>query len=132
MTKFYVTYHEVMCHDTTICHAIKGMVPKFGSFEVFRSARYLMLATEFLNRNISLSAHIDMAFMTYRYINYHGNPNSKCMPPPPPPPMTMNDEFTSVVALWSLQLCHNNLKVTKVYVSYSLIPAFNCMKTRFM
>jgi len=33
-------------------------------------------------------------------------------------PMTMNDEFTSVVALWSLQIYHNNLKV---YLSCSLI-----------
>ena len=58
MTKFYVTYHEVD-------NMSRRMVLNFGSFEVYKSASYmyLTLATEFFNRSICLSAHIDMAWL---------------------------------------------------------------------
>jgi len=56
MTKFYVTYHKVN-------NMSRHMVLNFGSFEVYKSAscKYLTLATEFFNRSICLSVHIDMA-----------------------------------------------------------------------
>jgi len=37
MTKFYVTYRAVICHNMTICDDIKGTVLKFGTFEVYRA-----------------------------------------------------------------------------------------------
>lgn len=37
MTQIYVTYHEVVCHNVTICYDKKGMVLSFGSFEVYKS-----------------------------------------------------------------------------------------------
>ena len=45
----------------------RRMVLNFGSFEVYKSASYmyLTLATEFFNRSICLSAHIDMAWLPW-------------------------------------------------------------------
>jgi len=60
MTKFCVTYHEVD-------NMSRRMVLNFGSFEVYKSASYMYvtLATEFFNRSIWLSAHIDMAWLPW-------------------------------------------------------------------
>jgi len=37
MTKFYVTYHAVICYNITICHDIKGTVLNLGTFEVYKA-----------------------------------------------------------------------------------------------
>jgi len=48
----------------------RRMVLNFGSFEVYKSAsyKYLTLITEFFNRSICLSAHIDMAWLPWHHV----------------------------------------------------------------
>ena len=41
MTQIYVTYHEVVCDDMTVCHDIKGVVLNFGSFEAYTSTNFI-------------------------------------------------------------------------------------------
>ena len=59
------SYHADICHAVTICHDIKGRILNFRSFEVYKRFRNKKKkqAIEFSSKNISLSMHINMAWL---------------------------------------------------------------------